>query len=68
MMGWKCPGCGACYAPIITECRRCNAPVTSAASTDVMRCIHLRQRQDTSGRACMDCGEFLAPAFLGGGT
>lgn len=23
MRGWECPGCGACYAPFVTECRCC---------------------------------------------
>jgi hypothetical protein len=23
--GWKCPGCGRCYAPAVTECAPCNA-------------------------------------------
>jgi hypothetical protein len=26
MTGWTCPKCGACYAPFIAECHRCNAP------------------------------------------
>lgn len=21
--GWRCPGCGACYGPQVSECRRC---------------------------------------------
>lgn len=21
--GWKCPGCGGCYAPFVPECARC---------------------------------------------
>lgn len=21
--GWRCPGCGACWAPHVEQCRRC---------------------------------------------
>lgn len=21
--GWQCPGCGRCYAPVVTECPKC---------------------------------------------
>ncbi|MCK9569765.1 hypothetical protein M0R72_12550 [Candidatus Pacearchaeota archaeon] len=27
--GWKCPGCGRCYAPHVSECKACNAKVAS---------------------------------------
>jgi uncharacterized OB-fold protein len=23
MTGWKCPGCGACYAPFVSKCSNC---------------------------------------------
>lgn len=24
--GWKCPGCGRCYAPWMPECTKCGPP------------------------------------------
>ena len=29
MSGWKCPGCGRCYAPWVAECRPCSPPTTT---------------------------------------
>ena len=26
--GWKCPGCGACYAPWVAVCGNCKAITT----------------------------------------
>lgn len=31
-LGWRCPGCLACYAPSVTECSRC-VPVPYGAVT-----------------------------------
>ena len=28
--GWKCPGCGRCYAPWVAECRPCSPPTTTS--------------------------------------
>ena len=25
-LGWKCPGCGSCYAPHIQKCYTCGVP------------------------------------------
>lgn len=25
-MGWKCPGCGSCYAPHVQKCYNCGVP------------------------------------------
>ena len=27
--GWKCPGCGRCFAPTVRECDGCNSRVVS---------------------------------------
>ncbi len=29
--GWKCPGCSACYAPHVEECKRCAPDEKQAA-------------------------------------
>jgi hypothetical protein len=33
-LGWRCPGCGSCYAPHIEKCTSCAKPeVTYANNT-----------------------------------
>jgi len=27
MTGWKCPNCGRCYSPWVSECKYCNTKV-----------------------------------------
>lgn len=33
MDGWRCPGCGRCYAPFVSECRVCNRDHGTPATT-----------------------------------
>ena len=28
-MGWSCPGCGHCYAPVVSTCMYCPAQATA---------------------------------------
>lgn len=40
--GWKCPGCGRCYSPGLTECRVCGQgdPVPTAKPMPVFGVGH----------------------------
>lgn len=33
MTGWKCPGCGACYAPHVSACVHCQPKAIPAITT-----------------------------------
>jgi hypothetical protein len=33
MTGWQCPGCGACYAPFVAACHRCQPRTVGGANT-----------------------------------
>jgi len=71
-VGWQCPACGACYAPFVTECRRCNAPVTTGTGTAPIVvpsvfatppiCLHYDCEDTTVGKRCKACG-CLIPTF-----
>lgn len=71
--GWQCPACAACYAPFVTECRRCNAPVVTGTGTGdavvvpsvfspLLICSHLDCEDTTIGKRCKACG-YLIPTF-----
>lgn len=32
MTGWKCPGCGACYAPFVHKCQSCGPKATTTTT------------------------------------
>lgn len=71
-VGWQCPACSACYAPFVTECRRCNAPVTTGTGTEQVVvpsvfsptpiCFHYDCEDTTVGKRCKACG-CLVPTF-----
>lgn len=45
-MGWQCPRCGACYAPIVMRCENCKGePPLKFPATPVVQ-------------ACLGCGAF----------
>lgn len=56
--GWKCPGCGCCYAPFVTKCPRCPqkalyTPKTAEWDTPESlkeKALKTKQRKDTDGR------------------
>lgn len=72
-VGWQCPACSACYAPFVTECRRCNAPVTTGTGTAPIVvpsvfatppiCLHYDCEDMTVGKRCKACG-CLIPTFF----
>ena len=60
-MGWKCPGCGRCYAPSVPECSRCGQPgetsTTYTIVTDRCSCALPLRLYDTGGMKCGHCGK-----------
>lgn len=32
-LGWRCPGCGACYAPFVPQCMHCTPTVKTNSTT-----------------------------------
>jgi hypothetical protein len=67
--GWKCPGCGACFAPWVDECSHCapwpvqlSGTVTITWPDNMTFCPHLRLEPETSGgQQCLDCGAWIRP-------
>jgi uncharacterized OB-fold protein len=60
--GWKCPGCGRCYSPCVTECSRCGQPgLTDTGGTviitDRCQCPFPFYIYETSGARCGNCGK-----------
>ena len=51
MNGWMCPKCGACYAPFIAECHRCNGlgSIQSVTGTTLFPCQHPSFITETGG-------------------
>jgi uncharacterized OB-fold protein len=65
--GWKCPGCGSCFAPWVAKCDTCGQMIPSVifrilptAEATTPPCLHLRQEATTAGMRCVDCGEQIA--------
>jgi hypothetical protein len=62
--GWTCPKCGACYAPFIGECHRCNSPNTTQIATGTgvpFPCTHPSVISDSAGLHCAYCGKRIDP-------
>jgi len=61
--GWTCPKCGACYAPFIAECHRCNSPspIQSSTGTTAFPCQHPSLVTDSAGQHCAYCGKRMDP-------
>lgn len=38
MEGWRCPGCGRCYAPFIPQCESCNPGNVQTTSSIGVTC------------------------------
>lgn len=55
--GWKCPGCGACYAPWVLKCDSCGG----GSVVVTIGCPHPPDRvyESTAGRVCGACGAHL---------
>ena len=56
--GWRCPSCGHCYAPRISECHFCGA---QGAAYLLLECEHPEAEvvENCTGRRCGLCGEAL---------
>ena len=58
--GWKCPGCGSCYAPWKAKCEICG-PVqdynTVGSHIVTIPCTH-EWYSDTIGTRCKKCGQY----------
>lgn len=55
--GWECPRCGACYAPFVMACARCQPSGLATNTTPAQRCLHDWSGPDTAGHYCRKCGE-----------
>lgn len=52
--GWKCPGCGSCYAPWKAKCDVC-VPSQAYTIQSIPTCNH-EWYSDTAGTRCSKCG------------
>lgn len=60
--GWRCPGCGYCYAPTVSECPRCRPSIPTVVYVDGNAgCLHQPGPITTSGVYCVKCGMLLPP-------
>lgn len=64
-MGWKCPGCGRCFAPHVNECAYCqpaayvytiSSPEVCSVSIPDMTCTVTEQPTCRRETACSQCG------------
>jgi hypothetical protein len=55
MEGWRCPGCGHCFAPFMTECPHCVTPSFTTSGSVV--CEHEYGAETSGGRVCRKCGQ-----------
>jgi len=58
MEGWRCPSCGRCYSPYVTECGHCPVQTLTSAGT-------FQPASVVPPDQCPDCG---GPRRLPGGT
>lgn len=62
MDGWKCPGCGACFAPWMAKCDRCPPQTVTTPGTISVPgffwplCVHEWGEPNSAGRQCTKCG------------
>ncbi len=57
--GWKCPGCGTCYAPWVPKCDTCVGTSTTQwipSSIVIQECEHVWGEPGTLGVTCDKCG------------
>jgi hypothetical protein len=63
--GWRCPGCGKCYAPWVGECTTCGQPLTTETSgsitiiTERCQCPYPLVIIETAGKHCGHCGKVI---------
>ncbi len=56
--GWKCPGCGACFAPFVKKCDTCigNTVNNYTQPIPLPPCQHIWGALQTNGTFCTLCG------------
>ncbi len=58
--GWKCPGCGVCFAPFVLKCDTCGGdqinPPGWVRLDDVVECVHIWGAPQINGTFCTICG------------
>lgn len=54
--GWKCPGCGKCYAPSVVQCYTCGITETKVPVRSGTECYHIWGQPMIHGTFCIDCG------------
>ena len=65
--GWKCPGCGSCYAPWVPKCSTCTDTVDNRGfhwvptPLVIEQCDHVWSEpgNSTLGVTCGKCGQLM---------
>jgi hypothetical protein len=64
--GWKCPGCGRCWSPAVTQCAPCAPPAAAAGSVSPEPFSDLCQPSAEGGMCGCDDSEDQPSACMGG--
>ncbi len=57
--GWRCPGCGRCYAPTMTECRYCGPDKATVTISTPFLTEPGGAGGSVFGSNCPACGAFI---------